>query len=390
MARVVSARMASHGAPSVVVFSTANAMYHPNPQPKNSIQELRAEFRCNCAVDLSSCDSAKSALNDAAQWEDGGSMGWTRSAVSTREASMPLRHNSDDPRCFVGGTSPLTSTTSLCTQYSPRSPGPWKPDQQLGAGSRYIRPFSQLPVFTIATNIRASFQLSNQHTRSLPATPPNSHARYQKPNKQAALSNSSSDPQQTPTTKMYFSTATILASLASLGAAAPSYAPSSYTPPQYFALRAFRTGTDVHNDAFAAAHSGLFAGLASQGASCDRDIPQNSATFTIIDGILYLYAQSATPQAFYVDRSATGEGMIGYTTGAQPEPAGSERVGWEIVDGYLSFGQEGLLACPSPAGGDWSIWAMVNLANPGGLTGCLNIAVVVEEVTEPVGCLYTE
>ncbi|CAL3963520.1 unnamed protein product [Diplocarpon coronariae] len=189
---------------------------------------------------------------------------------------------------------------------------------------------------------------------------------------------------------MYFSTATILASLASLGAAAPSYAPSSYTPPQYFALRAFRTGTDVHNDAFAAAHSGLFAGLASQGASCDRDIPQNSATFTIIDGILYLYAQSATPQAFYVDRSATGEGMIGYTTGAQPEPAGSERVGWEIVDGYLSFGQEGLLACPSPAGGDWSIWAMVNLANPGGLTGCLNIAVVVEEVTEPVGCLYTE
>lgn len=74
-----------------------------------------------------------------------------------------------------------------------------------------------------------------------------------------------------------------------------------------FNLLAIHSGSAVQYAGFNAAKGSLFAGLPSQNATCTRPKEQ-TATFYIKDGALYLYDQdqSATPQEFYVDRSGMG------------------------------------------------------------------------------------
>lgn len=73
-----------------------------------------------------------------------------------------------------------------------------------------------------------------------------------------------------------------------------------------FGIVSIHSGSAVQYASFNAAKSSLFAGLPSQNASCARPQEQ-TATFYIKDGALYLYDQSATPQEFYVDRSGMGK-----------------------------------------------------------------------------------
>ena len=73
-----------------------------------------------------------------------------------------------------------------------------------------------------------------------------------------------------------------------------------------FGIVSIHSGSSVQYASFNAAKSSLFAGLSSQNASCARPQEQ-TATFYIKDGALYLYDQSATPQEFYVDRSGMGK-----------------------------------------------------------------------------------
>ncbi|CAG8900750.1 unnamed protein product [Penicillium egyptiacum] len=174
----------------------------------------------------------------------------------------------------------------------------------------------------------------------------------------------------------------IAASVSAVASAAPSQSKT-------FGVIAIHSGSGVHNSAFNAAQSSIFAGLPNQGASCARPEEQQ-ATFYIDNGALYLYDQSATPQEIYVDRSGMGQGKIGYTTGAQPTPKNSEREGWTVKGGHLQFGGNDLIACPSSIDSAWSIWASAGVANPGGNTDCVGIAARVQETSNPNGCLYTQ
>ncbi|KAJ5522609.1 hypothetical protein N7527_006724 [Penicillium freii] len=174
----------------------------------------------------------------------------------------------------------------------------------------------------------------------------------------------------------------IAASVSAVVSAAPS------TQSKTFGVVAIHSGSGVQNVAFNAAKGSIFAGLPNQGASCARPQEQQ-ATFYINNGALYLYDQSATPQEIYVDRSGMGQGLIGYTTGAQPTPKNSEREGWTEKDGHLQFGGHDLIACPNSIDGAWSIWASAGIANPAGNTDCVSIAARVVETSNPNGCSYT-
>lgn len=102
--------------------------------------------------------------------------------------------------------------------------------------------------------------------------------------------------------KNLFLAASAATAVSALPTAAETQAQSGEKP---FGVIAIHSGSGVQNSGFNAAKSSLFAGLTSQNASCARPQEQ-TATFYIKDGALYLYDQSATPQEFYVDRSGMG------------------------------------------------------------------------------------
>ncbi|KKK16689.1 cell wall protein, partial [Aspergillus rambellii] len=80
---------------------------------------------------------------------------------------------------------------------------------------------------------------------------------------------------------------------------APAPAPVGTNP---FGVVAMHSGNAVQYAPFNAAKSSLLAGLKHQNASCDRPGEQ-TATFYLDDGALFLYDASATPQEIFVDRS---------------------------------------------------------------------------------------
>lgn len=183
------------------------------------------------------------------------------------------------------------------------------------------------------------------------------------------------------------------ASIASAAPAAQAAAPvaSDCENGGYFTLRAIRSGSAIQNSALSAAHSSIFVNLPSQNSSCDADIVQTYATFTINNGELDLYTTFGPAQKLYVDRSGMGQGKLGYTTDPEIAPTNSERTGWAIRDGYLYFGDAGLIACPDSIDKSWSVWVSVGLENPAGNVDCIPFAPSVSEVPQgtQVGCSYT-
>ncbi|KAI5291353.1 hypothetical protein KEM54_005206 [Ascosphaera aggregata] len=194
---------------------------------------------------------------------------------------------------------------------------------------------------------------------------------------------------------MRFSTvaATLACAASAIAAPAACPAPSSgsdnASTSKAFGVVSIHSGNAVHYAGWAATQNRLVAGVTDQGASCDRGVKSNSATFYIKDGSLYLYAQPATPQEVWVDRSGMGQGIMGYTTGAQPAPKNSERKGWSIDENdHLLFDGVSFLACPGKDG--HSLWVSTGTDRPGYNENCVGIAARVVEINEPVGCLYSQ
>lgn len=105
---------------------------------------------------------------------------------------------------------------------------------------------------------------------------------------------------------MHFKNLFLAASAATAVSALPTAAKNqAQSGDKTFGVVAIHSGSGVQYSSFNAAKSSLFAGLSSQNASCTRPQEQ-TATFYIQDGALYLYDQSATPQEIYVDRSGMG------------------------------------------------------------------------------------
>ncbi|KAI5295784.1 hypothetical protein KEM55_006049 [Ascosphaera atra] len=154
-----------------------------------------------------------------------------------------------------------------------------------------------------------------------------------------------------------------------------------------FGVISIRSGSDMQYASWGASQSMIGAGLSQQNASCNTD-PYNAATFQIRDGALYLYSTQNPPQEVYVDRSGMGQGVIGYTTGAQPAVSGAERKGWAIDGEYLTFKGQGFIACPARDG--FSVWVDTGVENPGFNEGCEGIAARTIETSNPADCLYSE
>ncbi|KAF4950913.1 hypothetical protein FSARC_13049 [Fusarium sarcochroum] len=174
-----------------------------------------------------------------------------------------------------------------------------------------------------------------------------------------------------------------------LAAGIVSAAPQKSTK---FEALALRSASEIHFAGLQATKSHLSLNVKSQGASCDAGKKENQATFNLVDGELYLYKTDNPPQQLYVDRSGMGQGIIGYTTGAEPAPKNAERKGWKIdKDGNLTFGGNGFIACPNSkkSGGSYSVWASAGVSNPGGNKNCLGFSARTAEIKKPVGCLYT-
>lgn len=157
-----------------------------------------------------------------------------------------------------------------------------------------------------------------------------------------------------------------------------------------FGLTAIRSGTDVHLSTFQAANGSFFAGMTTQGASCDAGATNaNTATFWLgDDGSLHLYSSDAPFQQAYVDASGMGQGIFGYTTGAQPAPANGQEDSFALdASDNLSFNGNSFIACPYNEG--YTIWANAGVDNPAGNENCTSIAVLATKVDTPISCTYT-
>ncbi|KAH7240965.1 uncharacterized protein BKA55DRAFT_576138 [Fusarium redolens] len=174
-----------------------------------------------------------------------------------------------------------------------------------------------------------------------------------------------------------------------------SAAPKASSTPKttYFQGLALRSASPVHFNYLQASKESFELKLKKQGASCDRGVKTNEATFQLYGDELWLYSTGNPRQQAYVDLSGMGQGKLGYTTGAQPMPRNGQRKGWKIdKNGILTFDGASFVACPN---GDnlektsWSVWVYNSIDNPGGNKNCVPFSVKAAKVEKPVGCLYT-
>ncbi|MCI2435629.1 hypothetical protein KC274_14690, partial [Listeria monocytogenes] len=134
-----------------------------------------------------------------------------------------------------------------------------------------------------------------------------------------------------------------------------------------------RSGSPVQNAGWGAMHKGLFTGAQPQeGAECYDGDAQNFATFVLNkpEGTLSLYTDGKPWQQLFVDRSGMGQGMMQYTTGAEPAPRNAERDGWAINDAdHLTFGgSDNFLACPGGPNDAYRVLPYVGIESPAGYT----------------------
>lgn len=193
---------------------------------------------------------------------------------------------------------------------------------------------------------------------------------------------------------MLFTSATVLGLLAAAANALPaaSTTPNATIPADAkFGLIALRSASPIHFSPVQASKSSIFLQFPDQGAQCQGD-PENSATFWLQDGGLYLYGgKGNTPQQLYADLSGMGQGVLGYTTGAQPITKYAQRGPWSLdAAGDLTLDGRGLIACPNAIEGAWGVWVDAGIATPGGKEGCLPFSARAVVDDTPNGCYYSE
>ena len=198
---------------------------------------------------------------------------------------------------------------------------------------------------------------------------------------------------------MQFATLALTAASAATGAMA---APAANPNPDLvtFGVISIASGSKVQNAGWGAMHKGIFTGAKPQeGASCYGP-EQDYATFVLnkADGTLDLRTDGKPWQQLFVDRSGMGQGVMQYTTGAEPASRNAERAGWAIDDAsqHLTFGgSDAFLACPNglPGTADaetFRVLPYVGINSPAGYTNCTSIAARVVVATNPVDCLYSQ
>jgi hypothetical protein len=85
-----------------------------------------------------------------------------------------------------------------------------------------------------------------------------------------------------------------------------------------------------------------------------------------------------------------GQGIVGYTTGAEPKPRNGETKGWALGAGNeLQFDGAGIQACPGAIDGGWRIW-LAGLTNPGFSENCTGIVGAALKTEDPISCTYTQ
>jgi hypothetical protein len=176
---------------------------------------------------------------------------------------------------------------------------------------------------------------------------------------------------------------------ASMAAALP--APQIQTPTgnEPFGLIAMHSGSAVHLQSLTASKGSIKVG-GTQDATCASKSPNNSATFFLSNGGMGLFTSDATPQQVWTDRSGMGQGVTGYTSGAQKAPRNGEYVPFSIDgQGNIVFDGTSPQACPINGGADgWSIW-FSDAKKPGYNEGCIGVALMAVKAETPVRCVYT-
>ncbi|KAH7140248.1 hypothetical protein B0J13DRAFT_637659 [Dactylonectria estremocensis] len=163
-------------------------------------------------------------------------------------------------------------------------------------------------------------------------------------------------------------------------------------PLQYnFELLTVAPTTEIHFSGFQAASGRIALDLEDQDAVCGTE-SDNLATFSLVAGSLWLYQKPKLLQQLYVDRSAAGQGRLGYTTSPQESPARVEKTGWRLDSrGNLRFRNSGFIACPGTTeDGPWTIWVDVGTDQPGGGTGCVPLEARTITLANPNSCEYTD
>ncbi|SPJ73906.1 related to cell wall protein PhiA [Fusarium torulosum] len=161
---------------------------------------------------------------------------------------------------------------------------------------------------------------------------------------------------------------------------------------EVFQAIALRSASPVHHTYLQASKNSLFLKLKDQGASCDRGVKADAATFSINKktGEVLLYSSSNPRQQLFTDRSGMGQGVLQYRTGAQPLCTRCEQDKWAInKDGQLQYDGKDFRACPLEDG-SYSVWISAGVDNPAGNKDCIPFTLTASEVDEPVGCLYTQ
>ncbi|KAK7425115.1 hypothetical protein QQX98_000029 [Neonectria punicea] len=157
-----------------------------------------------------------------------------------------------------------------------------------------------------------------------------------------------------------------------------------------FELLSLSPGNDIHFSGFQAATSSIVL----KPAVCPAD-PDNLATFSFVDGDLFLYETPKILKQLSVDSSKAGQGKLKYTASSQTslglsgrkasDRKGSDRKGsdhkasdrkpWKIdSSGNLTYKGAGFIACPSSTGdGSWTVWIDVGISQPGNGEGCVEL-----------------
>lgn len=150
-------------------------------------------------------------------------------------------------------------------------------------------------------------------------------------------------------------------------------------------------GTGIQNQQLTASAGRIFIGGA-QDTQCDGGQRQDFATFVrYSDSTVFLYKLGNPPQQLWSDQSGMGQGITGYTTGAQSAPKNAGREGFEI-DPYtrsLTLNGVGAKACPTTEEGKWSVWFTAN-DKPGYQDGCVDVTLTAYDAPARVACTYSE
>ncbi|KAL6916071.1 hypothetical protein FSHL1_007519 [Fusarium sambucinum] len=160
-----------------------------------------------------------------------------------------------------------------------------------------------------------------------------------------------------------------------------------------FQAVALRSASPIHHTNLQASMNGFALKLKDQGASCDAGAKEDAATFTLNTETkeMLLYATSFPRQQVWTDRSGMGQGMLGYRTGAQPLCNRCEQDKWSISENnFLQYDDsDNFIACPQEDG-SYSVYTSAGVNNPAGNKDCVSVTFAVSEVSEPVGCLYSQ